>query len=70
MCLWYWSPEGWEDFNRQYKNLPDVYEDHYYRYDEDLDIVNLVPLSEKLSKKPKVQVRYKSGTTKALVPAN
>jgi len=70
MCLWYWSAEGWQDFERQYKSLPDVLEDHYYRYDEELDIVNLVPLSDKQIQKRKVQVRYKSGTSQVLVPAN
>lgn len=70
MCLWYWSEDGWADFNRQYQNLPDVYEDHFYRYDETADIVDLVPLSENQRVKPSVQVRYKSGTSKQLVPRN
>jgi len=70
MCLWYWSDDGWADFNRQYQNLPDVYEDHYYRYDEEADIVDLVPLSENQRVKPSVQVQYKSSTSRRLVPRN
>jgi hypothetical protein len=70
MCLWYWSDEGWDDFNRQYQNLPEIYEDHYFRYDEALDIVDLVPLSENQRAKPSVQPRYKSSTSKQLVPRN
>lgn len=60
MCLWYWSEDGWADLNAQYQNLPDVTEDYCLLYDAEIDAAHIVPKS--------VQVRYKSGTTKALVP--
>lgn len=64
MCLWYWTQEGWSDFERQFQALPDVTEDHYLVYDEEADAVLLAPVSQKQP----VQVRYKSGTSQVLVP--
>lgn len=64
MCLWYWSEDGWANLNAQYQNLPDVTEDYCLLYDAGIDAAWIVPKSQKTP----VQVRYKSGTTKALVP--
>lgn len=47
MCLWYWSEDGWADFNRQFQNLPDVTENYCLKYDEELDAAHLVPVSQK-----------------------
>lgn len=60
MCLWYWSDDGWVDYNAQFQNLPEVTEDYALRYDHEIDAAWIVPKS--------VQVAYKSGTTQALVP--
>lgn len=64
MCIWYWSEDGWADFNAQYQNLPDILEDYCLLYDAEIDATQIVPKSQK----PPVQVRYKSSTSKALVP--
>lgn len=64
MCLWYWSDDGWANLNAQFQNLPDVTEDYCLLYDAEIDAALIVPKSQK----PPVQVRYKLGTTKALVP--
>lgn len=60
MCLWYWSDDGWANLNAQFQNLPDVTEDYCLLYDAEIDAAHIVPKS--------VQVRYKSGTTQAVVP--
>jgi hypothetical protein len=47
ICIWYWTEEYWQDFVRAFQSLPDVYEDHYYAYDEELDAMRFYPLSQK-----------------------
>lgn len=60
MCLWYWSEDGWANLNAQFQNLPDVTDDYCLLYDPEIDAAHIVPKS--------VQVRYKSGTSQAVVP--
>ncbi len=60
MCVWYWSEDGWADFNRQYQNLPDVTEDYCLRYDEELDVAWVVPVSQKPHGHPGAQHGYVS----------
>ncbi|MBL0320759.1 MAG: hypothetical protein IPP74_15900 [Alphaproteobacteria bacterium] len=60
LCLWYWSEDGWANLNAQFQNLPDVTEDYCLLYDPEIDAAHIVPKS--------VQVRYKSGTSQAVVP--
>ena len=82
MCLWYWSDDGWADFNGQYQNLPEVTEDYCLKYDEELDAAWVVPVSQKPHDRPGAQSgyvseeyeevpprksRYKSGTTRVQV---
>lgn len=64
MCLWYWSDDGWANFNAQFQNLPDVLEDYCLMYDAEIDATQIVPKSQK----PPVHLRYKSGTSRVLVP--
>ena len=81
MCLWYWSEDGWADFNRQYQNLPEVTEDYCLKYDEELDAALLVPVSEKPKgagahsgfiseyyEEAPQKSRYKSSTSQVQVP--
>lgn len=71
MCIWYWSEEGWMEFVREFQALPDVTESYYMFYDEALDAMQLYPLStigKNRGHKSQVHLRYKSGTSVALVP--
>lgn len=60
MCLWYWSEDGWADFNRQYQNLPEVTEDYCLRYDDELDAAWVVPVSQRPHDHPGAQTGYVS----------
>lgn len=64
MCLWYWSEDGWANLNAQFQNLPEVTEDYCLKHDDELDAAWIVPKSQKQP----VQVRYKSSTSRAVVP--
>lgn len=44
MCVWYWSEAGWMELVREFQALPDIYEDHYYAYDAELDAVRFLPM--------------------------
>ena len=74
MCVWYWSGEAWQEFVRAFQALPDVFEDHYYFYDETLDAMRIMPLSTMGKNRPtkykkfQGEVRGKSGGSVAVPP--
>ncbi len=47
ICVWYWSEVYWMQFVHEFQSLPDVVEDYYFVYDDELDAIQLAPMSSK-----------------------
>lgn len=69
LCWFWWSESAWTEYVRQFNALPEPVEDYYLYYIPATDQAFLKPVSWKEPGTTQVQPRYKSGTSREVVPA-